>query len=55
LEVQAHPDADSLFVEKIDCGEAEPRTVVSGLRKFMTEADMQDKLVLILKNLKPAA
>ncbi|KAJ2328618.1 G4 quadruplex nucleic acid binding protein, partial [Coemansia sp. RSA 2681] len=31
LDVQKHPDADSLYVEKIDVGEDEPRTVVSGL------------------------
>ncbi|KAJ3112513.1 hypothetical protein HDU96_004494 [Phlyctochytrium bullatum] len=55
LEVSKHPDADSLYVEKIDCGEAEPRTVVSGLVKFMTEEEMKGKTILILKNLKPAA
>ncbi|KAJ3417380.1 hypothetical protein HDV05_004845 [Chytridiales sp. JEL 0842] len=55
LEVAKHPDADSLYVEKIDVGEAEPRTVVSGLVKFMTEDQMKDKLILVLKNLKPAA
>ncbi|KAI9340270.1 tRNA synthetases class I-domain-containing protein [Obelidium mucronatum] len=54
IEVQNHPDADSLYVEKIDCGEAEPRTVVSGLRKYMTTEEMQDKHILVLKNLKPA-
>ncbi|KAJ3321097.1 hypothetical protein HDU76_000149 [Blyttiomyces sp. JEL0837] len=55
VEVSAHPDADSLFVEKIDVGESEPRTVVSGLRKFMTEDDLRGKTILVLKNLKPAA
>ncbi|KAI9337989.1 tRNA synthetases class I, catalytic domain-containing protein [Obelidium mucronatum] len=55
IDVQNHPDADSLYVEKIDCGEAEPRTVVSGLRKFMTLDEMKDKTILVLKNLKPAA
>ncbi|KAJ3355739.1 hypothetical protein HDU83_002744 [Entophlyctis luteolus] len=54
IEVQNHPDADSLYVEKIDCGEDEPRTVVSGLRKYMTIDEMRDKHILILKNLKPA-
>ena len=29
--VEKHPDADSLYVEQIDCGEEAPRTVVSGL------------------------
>lgn len=31
VEVSKHPDADSLYVEKIDLGEAVPRTIVSGL------------------------
>ncbi|KAJ3386022.1 hypothetical protein HDU84_001851 [Entophlyctis sp. JEL0112] len=55
ISVENHPDADSLYVEQIDCGEAQPRTVVSGLRKFMTLEQMQGADVLILKNLKPAA
>ncbi|ORY47410.1 tyrosine--tRNA ligase, cytoplasmic [Rhizoclosmatium globosum] len=54
VEVGPHPDADSLYVEKIECGEAQPRTVVSGLRKYMTVEQMQNRHVLILKNLKPA-
>jgi tRNA-binding EMAP/Myf-like protein len=24
---ERHPDADTLYVEEVDCGEAEPRTV----------------------------
>ncbi|KAI8843356.1 tRNA synthetases class I, catalytic domain-containing protein [Chytriomyces cf. hyalinus JEL632] len=55
IKVENHPDADSLYVEQIDCGEAQPRTVVSGLRKFMTLEDLQDRMILVLKNLKPAA
>lgn len=31
IEVSKHPDADSLYVEKIDLGEAVPRTIVSSL------------------------
>ncbi|KAI9011069.1 tRNA synthetases class I, catalytic domain-containing protein [Gaertneriomyces semiglobifer] len=55
LTVKPHPDADSLYVEEIDCGEKDPRVVVSGLRKFMTEDEMKGKLVCIVKNMKPAA
>lgn len=54
VEVSKHPDADSLYVEKIDCGEANPRTVVSGLVKFVPIEQMQDRLVVVLCNLKPA-
>lgn len=48
-----HPDADSLYVEKVDVGEAEPRTVVSGLVQFVPKEDLQDRLVVVLCNLKP--
>jgi glutamyl-tRNA synthetase len=41
LDVKKHPDADALYVENIDCGEAEPRVVVSGLVKFMKPEDME--------------
>ena len=54
LSVGPHPDADSLYVEQIDLGEAEPRTVVSGLRKFVSEEAMANRLVAVVCNLKPA-
>jgi methionine--tRNA ligase beta chain len=55
LSAAAHPDADSLYVEQIDCGDAEgPRTVVSGLAKHMALSDLPGKLVLVVCNLKPA-
>jgi len=49
-----HPDADSLYIEEIDCGEEKPRTVISGLVKFIPEAEMQDRMVVVLCNLKPS-
>ncbi|KAM0787513.1 hypothetical protein ACM66B_003585 [Microbotryomycetes sp. NB124-2] len=54
VEVQRHPDADSLYVEKIDIGEAEPRTVVSGLVKYKTLEEMQGATLITVCNLKPA-
>ncbi|CAB1442957.1 unnamed protein product [Pleuronectes platessa] len=53
ISVERHPDADSLYLEKIDVGEAEPRTVVSGLVAYLSPEDLQDRLVLLLCNLKP--
>ncbi|XP_031504508.1 probable methionine--tRNA ligase [Nymphaea colorata] len=52
---QKHPDADSLYVEEIDVGEACPRTVVSGLVKYIPLEEMQNRKVCVLCNLKPAA
>ncbi|CAI5482809.1 unnamed protein product [Closterium sp. Yama58-4] len=49
-----HPEADSLFVEEVDVGEESgPRTICSGLVKYIPEADLQDRLVVVLANLKP--
>jgi len=49
-----HPDADSLYVEEIDVGEGQPRTVVSGLVKYIPLEEMQQRKVCVLCNLKPA-
>lgn len=54
VNIEPHPDADSLYVEKIDVGEAEPRTVISGLRKFVPQDKLDGALVAVVCNLKPA-
>jgi len=54
VEVGRHPDAEKLYVEKIDLGEPSPRTIVSGLVDFVPEDQMKDRLVVVLCNLKPA-
>ncbi|CAG9768782.1 unnamed protein product [Ceutorhynchus assimilis] len=53
LDVQRHPDADSLYVLKINCGEDKPRTVCSGLVKYIPIDELKDRVVLLLCNLKP--
>ncbi|XP_065077922.1 aminoacyl tRNA synthase complex-interacting multifunctional protein 1 [Ochlerotatus camptorhynchus] len=54
VEVSRHPDADALYLEKIDVGEANPRTIISGLVKFVPIEEMQNRMVVVLCNLKPA-
>jgi len=54
VEVEKHPEADSLYVEKIDVGEGVPRTIVSGLVNFVSIEEMKDRDVIVLCNLKPA-
>ncbi|KAG2176269.1 hypothetical protein INT43_005503 [Umbelopsis isabellina] len=51
-----HEDADALYVEQIDVGDPEgvPRTIVSGLVKWYPVEEMQNRIVLVLCNLKPA-
>lgn len=54
VQVNRHPDADALYVEKIDLGESEPRTIVSGLANFVPLNEMENRLVAVLCNLKPS-
>jgi methionine--tRNA ligase beta chain len=55
VECNPHPDADTLYVEKVDCGEAEPRTIVSGLVKYVAAEELVGRSVVVLCNLKPRA
>lgn len=49
-----HPDADSLYVSTIQMGDEEgPRTVCSGLVKYIPLEDMQGRYVITIANLKP--
>ncbi|KAG8134473.1 hypothetical protein E2320_007592 [Naja naja] len=48
-----HPDADSLYIEEVDVGEANLRTVVSGLVKHVPLEEMQNRMAVFLCNLKP--
>lgn len=54
VEVDRHPDADALYLEKIDVGEANTRTIVSGLVKHVPIEEMRNRMVIVLCNLKPA-
>jgi glutamyl-tRNA synthetase len=55
LDVQQHPDADSLYIEKIDLGEESgPRQIVSGLVKHVPIEEMRNRMVVVLANLKTA-
>lgn len=49
-----HPNADSLYMSTIDMGDEEgPRTVCSGLVKYIPLEDMQERFVVCVANLKP--
>ncbi|KAM8906420.1 aminoacyl tRNA synthase complex-interacting multifunctional protein 1 isoform 1-T1 [Lycaon pictus] len=54
ITARKHPDADSLYVEEVDVGETAPRTVVSGLVNHVPLEQMQNRMVILLCNLKPA-
>ena len=49
-----HEEADSLYVESIDCGDEDgPRTIVSGLKPYMPPSALEGKMCVVLANLKP--
>jgi len=50
--VYEHPEADKLYVEEIDVGEGEPRTIASGLKPYLKQEELEDRKVLVLCNLK---
>ena len=53
--VWRHPDAEKLYVETIDVGDASgPRQVVSGLVDHVPEAEMLGKRVVVVANMKPS-
>merc|ERR1712131_341955 len=54
VECVKHPDADALYLEKIECGEAEPRQVISGLVKHVPIEEMRNRKVCMIANLNPA-
>jgi methionyl-tRNA synthetase len=51
-EVWEHPEADRLFVEKINIG-TEVRTIVSGLRGHYTKEQLMKRKILVVCNMKP--
>ncbi|KAH6945840.1 hypothetical protein HPB50_010186 [Hyalomma asiaticum] len=55
VEISDHPDADTLYVSRVDLAEPTgPRTVVSGLRNRLPKEALLNHNVVLLCNLKPS-
>jgi methionyl-tRNA synthetase len=54
LEIWQHPEAEKLYIEKIDLGEEKPRQIVSGLKDYYKLDELKGKKVIVVTNLKPA-
>ncbi len=52
-EVKEHPNADRLFVIKVDTG-TEIKQIVAGIRKSYTPEQLINRRVVIVNNLEPA-
>ena len=53
VDVEKHPNAENLYVSKVDIGEESLRTIVSGLVHFYSVDELQNRMVVVLCNLKP--
>jgi len=54
IEIARHPNAEKLYVEKVQMGGGEVRQIVSGLVPYFQETELLGKSALIVKNLKAA-
>jgi methionine--tRNA ligase beta chain len=52
-EVKDHPNADRLYVLKVDTGDGE-RQLVAGVKASYTKEQLMGKRIIIVKNLQPA-
>src|SRR3989344_924041 len=54
LEVKDHPNADSLYLLKVDLGKLGQKQVVAGLKKYFRQEDLQGRKAIFVANMKPA-
>ncbi len=52
IDVQSHPNADKLYVLTVDLG-SEKRTLVAGLKQYLTPEQLLNRTIVIVANLKP--
>lgn len=53
--VEHHPNADKLYVVRLDDGTENGRTICAGLKSFYSPEEMEGKLVVFVENLAPRA
>ena len=53
LECEPNPDSDVVFLDKVDIGGGEIKSISSGHQHFYTTEEMIDSLVVVVCNLKP--
>lgn len=53
-EVTEHPNADKLYVLKIDVGELQEKQIVAGIRNFYKPEELIGKEIVVINNLEPA-
>ena len=53
VQAQRVKGADKLLKLDVDCGEAQPRSIVSGLAEYYAPESLQGRQVVLVSNLKP--
>ncbi len=54
VEVGDHPEAEKLYVLKVDLGEEQPKQIVTNIKPLYPREQMENRRLLIISNLKPA-
>ncbi|MBR4446689.1 MAG: methionine--tRNA ligase [Solobacterium sp.] len=54
ISCERHPNADKLFILKVNLGESKPRQIVSGLAQSYTPGQVIGKNIVVIANLEPA-
>lgn len=54
IQVEQHPGGTMLYILTLDCGDEEPRQIVSSIVPFYKPEELQDKNIVLVYNLKPA-
>ena len=52
LEVKEHPNADKLFVLKIDTGDRQ-KQIIAGIKNFYKKEDLRGRQIVVIDNLEP--
>ena len=53
VNVEDHPNADRLYVVKLDDGTESQRTICAGIKEYYSREDLMGKTVVFVANLKP--
>lgn len=53
LQVDDHPNADKLYILRIDLGEKQPRQILAGLKPYYKKEELINKKAIFVANLEP--
>jgi len=54
VSVEGHPNADKLYVMKVDVGGGEIKQMIAGLKGHYTPEELAGKSIVVVNNLEPA-